>query len=231
MIHLTVAQPMGIDSVFFSFIQRLALQNGHGCVDPPAQQLDEPDPGAWIEGMKSSHQHHFVIGYRYPPSYWMRLVESASSVCLLADPDGISRQVESLQGSVVPDQHAGQSNPVRTDWQEGIGMIRTALDATIALAECMVSAGHVPTQIIPHATAFFQHSSAAFQRLESFYLQSGVSIETSCWRNFSEEAQPLIRQLSPPVDSVRRELHRLLLLKDATPSRLEALAILFGHGD
>lgn len=231
MIHLTVAQPMGIDSVFFSFIQRLALQNGHGCVDPPAQQLDEPDPGAWIEGMKTSSQHHFVIGYRYPPPYWKKLAESASSVCMLADPDGISRQVESLQGSFISDQTASQLNPAGMDWQEGIGMIRTALDATIELAECIVSAGHAPTQIIPHATAFIQHSSAAFQRLESFYVQSGVPVDTSCWRSFSEEAQPLIRQLSPPIDSVRRELHRLLMLKDATPSSLEALAILFGHCD
>ena len=44
MIHITVAAPMGIDSVFFSFIERLAMVNGHACVDPPAQQLDDVEP-------------------------------------------------------------------------------------------------------------------------------------------------------------------------------------------
>lgn len=228
MIHLTVAQPMGIDSVFFSFIQRLALQNGHCCVDPPAQHLDEPEPGAWMEGMKNSNLHYFVIGYRYPPDYWKALAENSTTLCLLADPDGMARQVESIQKTITQDSMGADADPTTVNWLQSIDIIRTALDTTVELAEWILSTRTTPTQIIPHASAFLLYSKAAFQRLESFYHQTGVPIHTSCWKSFSEEAHPFMMQLSPPIESIRRELHRLLMLKDATPEKLEALAILFG---
>ena len=46
--------------------------------------------------MQRSSNHHFLIGYRYPPRYWPQLVEQAKTVAVLADGDGIVKQVEHI---------------------------------------------------------------------------------------------------------------------------------------
>ncbi len=220
MIHLTVAAPMGIDSVFFSFIERLAVQNGHLCVDPPAQQLDELEPGGWIEAMRSSSQHHFVIGYRYPPAYWKVLAESASTVCLLADPDGIARQVEHINKNSTDDH-------VDSELRSSVEAVRHALEATIELMELILTDDVCRAGIIPHAEAFLTYPHEAFQRLERFYSHCRVSVDTPCWKSFSDEAIPLFHQIRPADQLVRREIHRLLTLEEATPQRLKAVSALF----
>jgi hypothetical protein len=224
MIHLTVAAPLGIDSIFFSFVQRLAEQNGHICVNPPAQQLDEREPGAWIEAMKNSRQHHFVIGYRYPPAYWRTLAESASTVCLLADPDGIARQVQQIH-------QAGEGAENAGDLRGSVLAIGHALEATIGLAEWILADKESQTRILPPASSFLAHSTAAFVRFEQFYQQASIKIATPCAESFSAEALPLLEQIQAASGDVRGEIHRLLTLQDATPGRLEAVATLFSHGD
>jgi hypothetical protein len=223
MIHLIVAAPLGIDSIFFSFVQRLAEQNGHVCVDPPAQQLDSTEPGAWIEGMKNSRQHHFVIGFRYPPAYWRTLAESASTVCLLADPDGIARQVEQIH-------QAGEGAENPADLRGTVQTIGHALEATIELTEWILADKESQTRILPPAWAFQADSNAAFIRLEQFYQQANVKMATTWAESFSAEALPLLEQIQAASGDVRNEIHRLLTLQDASPGRLEAVATLFSHG-
>jgi hypothetical protein len=219
MIHLTVAAPLGIDSIFFSFIQRLALQNGHVCVEPPAQQLDDPEPGGWIEAMSRSGQHHFVIGYRYPPHYWKKLVEHSATVALLADGDGIVRQVEHIHRQKAEDGE-------KKDVKQSVQVILHAVDAMLEMTEWVLN-GAEPTRLLPPAGAFQDHSGEAFQRLESFYQQAGVPFTSSCWQGFSTEAQPLLERIHSASPAVVREIQRLFSLEESTPSRLEAVGALF----
>jgi hypothetical protein len=220
MIHLTVAMPMGIDSVFFSFIQRLAFQNGHVCLDPPAQSLIDPGDDCWIEEMRCSNQHHFLIGYRYPPANWKLLADHASTVCLLADPDGISRQIEDIckrqmregrDGGLIANLHS----------------IRHALEATISLTDLILSSPNQRTSLLLPASAFFSNPHHAFSRLERFYDLAGVDVRTSCSESFSMEAVPLLNKLQSAHEPIRREIHRLLTLEDSTPSRLRSVMTLF----
>lgn len=220
MIHFTVAAPLGIDSVFFSFIERLAVQNGHVCCDPPAQQQDEAEPSRWIEAMRRSAQHHFVIGYRYPPTYWKILAECASTVCLLADPDGISRQVEQIHTNHI---NAGGADELPTSIQA----IRHALEATIGLAEWTLEDGAPRSCLIPPADAFIAQPKRAFTRLEKFYQDAGVAIHQSCSADFSEEALPLLLNVCSVGEDIRREIHRQLILEGATPQRLAATSAIF----
>lgn len=217
MIHLTVAAPMGIDSVFFSFIERLAVQNGHVCVDPPAQQLDEGEPASWIEVMRYSSQHHFVIGYRYPPSYWKMLAESASTVCLLADPDGIARQVQGLST-------LNESRHIACDIQDSIEPIRHAIERTIELAEWIFTQNSLMLKILPPASAFITSPQEGFRRIEEFYRSAGVNLCKSCFANFSKEAIPLINLLQPASPAVLQEISRLLSIEQETPSRMNAIS-------
>jgi hypothetical protein len=220
MIHLTVAAPLGIDSIFFSFVQRLAEQNGHVCVDPPAQQLDETKPAAWIESMKNSRQHHFVIGYRYPPAYWRTLAESASTVCLLADPDGIALQVEQIH-------QAGEAAENSADLRSAVQAIGHALEASIGLAEWILTEDDNQLKILPHATAFRSHPNDAFKRLEKFYLQAGVGMITSCSEGFSQEAQPLLDLTKAAREDIKLEIRRLLTLEGSSPIRIKATSAIF----
>ena len=224
MIHLTVAAPMGIDSIFFNFVKRLAEQNGHVCLDPPAQQLDAVEPGVWIEGLKNSRQHHFVIGYRYPPIYWKALVENANTVCLLADPDGIARQVEQIH------QHREESESSK-DLRSSVQAIGHALEATIELTEWILSDRQSDTRVIPIASSFISNCKASFLRIEQFYRLAGVQIYTPCGEFFVDEIMPLLQQIQPVSSDVRGEIRRLLTLQDSTPARLDAVAALFSHVD
>lgn len=222
MIHLTVAAPLGFDSVFFSFIQRLAVQNGHACVDPPAQQLDEAVPGGWIEAMSRSGQHHFVIGYRYPPHYWKQLVEHSTTVALLADGDGIVRQVERIH---MQEAEYGEKKEVK----QSVKVILHAVDSMLEMTEWVLN-GAKPTRLLAPAVSFQDFSGEAFLRLERFYQQAGVPFTASCWQGFCTEAQPLLEQIQSASPAVGREIQRLFSLEESTPSRLEAVGLLFpGH--
>ncbi len=224
MIHLTVAAPMGIDSIFFNFVKRLAEQNGHFCLDPPAQHLDAADPAAWIDGLKNSRQHHFVIGYRYPPNYWKTLVQNANTVCLLADPDGIARQVEQIH------QHRDEGES-SNDLRSSIQAIGHALEPTVELTEWILNDRRPHARVIPSAASFLLNCIAAFGRLEQFYRLAGVQISTPCGESFGNEVMPMLQQLQPVSSEVRVEIRRLLTLQDSTPARLDAIAALFNHVD
>lgn len=222
MIHLTVAAPLGIDSVFFSFIQRLAMQNDYVCVDPPAQQLDEAKPGEWIEAMSRSPLHHFVIGYRYPPHYWKQLVEHSATVALLADGDGIVRQVERIHMQETEDGEKKEIN-------QSVQGILHGVEAMLEMTEWIIN-GAEPTRLLPPAGAFLDNSGEAFHRLERFYLHAGVAFTSSCWQAFSTEAQPLLEQAQSPSPAVARQIQRLFSLEQSTPLRLKAVGVLFpGH--
>jgi hypothetical protein len=223
MIHLSIALPLGIDSVFFSFIERLAVQNGHACLDPPALGLEADTPNDWISSLSRSRQHHFVIGYRYPPVYWKQLVAQSATVALLSDADGILRQVERIQRK---EQVAGGVADLGTSL---LG-IRHALDALIEMAEWMLHEGAGTTTIFPPAVAFLAQPMAAFRRIEDFYSQAGVPMVTSCWEGFAAEAYPLLDQVQPVASDLRHAMQRQLTLEESTPSRLEALGALF-HQD
>lgn len=221
MIHFTVAAPLGIDSLFFSFVQRLAVQNGHPCVDPPAEQLDGEKPGHWVEAMGRSSQHHFVIGYRYPPRYWPQLVTHATTVAVLADGDGIARQVERMHRQ---EQEKGEGKEI----EQCLHGIRHAVDAMVGITEWLLSEAS-PTRLLPPAVAFQADAGGGFRRLERFYQEAGVPISTSCWQGFSTEAQPLLDQIQPASKDVRLAIQRLLSLEEATPTRLKAVGTLFAH--
>lgn len=221
MIHLTVAAPLGIDSLFFSFVQRLAVQNGHLCVDPPAEQLDSEEPGHWIDALGRSAQHHFVIGYRYPPRYWPQLVEHAATVAVLADGDGIVRQVQRMHRQ---EQKKGEGKEI----EQCLHGIRHAVDAMVGITEWLLSEAS-PSRLLPPAVAFQADAGGAFHRLECFYKEAGVPVSTSCSQGFSTEAQPLLDQIQPASADVRRAIQRLLSLEESTPTRLNAVGVLFGH--
>ncbi|CAK6698103.1 hypothetical protein BBFGKLBO_02387 [Synechococcus sp. CBW1107] len=220
MIHLTVAVPLGIDSIFFSFVQRLAELNNHPCIDPPAQQLDKADPGGWITKLKDSSQHHFVIGYRYPPTYWKQLAESADTVILLVDSNGIARQIDQFRF-----QNINEGGP--GDLIEAVNGIREALEATISLTEWIQAEESTRSKLLPPASAFLQIPSDAFRRLEEFYRQAGVNVQTSCFDGFAAEATPLLQQQVPVPKQALMDIQRLLALEHVTPTRLKAVSILF----
>lgn len=220
MIHLTVAAPMGIDSVFFSFIERLALLNGHVCVDPPAEHLDESEPLSWIEQMKLSHQHHFVIGYRYSPPYWEKLAEHSSTVCLVADPIGVARQVQRIQEreSALDHNHGLEAS---------IEFVRHALNRTIDLAEWILEAGNCIDKMIVPAQAFSRYPELSFQRVEKFYVQHGLCAKQSCFARFSHEASSLLQVESGQSTRVRDKILCSLSSDPVTPKKLQALELLF----
>lgn len=221
MIHLSVAPPLGLDSIFFSFLQRMGEQNGHSCVDPPVEKLDRDTPANWIEPMSSSGKHHFVLGYRYPPSYWRQLVNYATTVVVLADGDGIARHVQHIYSQ-------READPEKKELSQSIKAIRHALDAMVEMTEWLLSES-LPTTLLPPAVTFHLDSGEAFHRLERFYQQAGVPITVSCWQKFSAEAQPLLDGISPPSPDVRSLLLRQLSLDESTPLRLDALQVMFGN--
>jgi hypothetical protein len=220
MIHLTVAAPLGIDSIFFSFIQRMAQENGHECLDPPALQMDPRDDGAWIDDLRAQSKHHFLIGYRYPPACWKRLVEASSTVILLADPDGIDRQVEQLRLQSVEDGGTGDLPSV----VEGLS---EAFEAMIALTQWILSGASIGNRLIPPASAILNHPSEAFRRFEDFYRQAGVSMSTRCGDQFSMEALPFLQSKGTIPKTKVVDIQRLLTLNDVTPERIQAVAMIF----
>ena len=222
MIHFTVAPPFGHDSVFFSFVERLAVLNGHICVDPPAQQLDEADPGPWIDSMKTSPDHYFLIGYRYPPIYYKALIQSSSSVCMLVDPEAVARHVE-----YVRETEAGHGN--NPDLHSAIASIQNVLQMTTDLAEYLLEENtRCRSMNVPaYAVAIDPHNS--FGRIEKFYESIGVPIHTMTSHDFAMEALPLIRQRYNSVgQQVLNEIRKYLLMGHATPQRLEAVTAIFG---
>lgn len=220
MIHLTIAAPLGIDSLFFSFVQRLAVQNGHPCVDPPAEEFDAEEPELWIETLARSSRHHFVIGYRYPPSYWPQLVSHSTTVAVLVDGDGIARQVELIQRQ---EQDKSEGKEIEQCLQE----IRHAVDSMVGLIEWLLDEAN-PTRLLPPEMAFQTDAGEAFRRVERFYQEAGVAICASCWQAFSKEAQPLLDQIQPASMDVRLAIQRLLSLEATTPTMLKAVEALFG---
>jgi hypothetical protein len=224
MIHFTVATPFGIDSIVFSFLKRLAALNGHACIDVPLEQLDEQNPQIWIEDLRRSRHHHFLVGYRYPPPYWKVLVQSADTVCLLADPDGIARQVSQIH----QDQKEGE---LVKSLRSSVQAIEHALEATLNLVEWIIAQDKHHNYIIPTADSFMMDPSSSFYRLERFYQLAGVDIATSCRQAFGKEAMALLRQIEPVSADVSGEIHRLLTLQDVSPSRLAAICDFFGFID
>ncbi|MEA5399459.1 hypothetical protein VB734_05325 [Synechococcus sp. BA-124 BA4] len=220
MIHITVAAPMGIDSVFFSFIERLAMVNGHACVDPPAQQLDDVEPREWIDEMIRSTKHYFLIGYRYPPLYWKTLVEQAGTVCLLADPNGVARQVEQIRLKQL-------DSGLDLDTSASIQLVRHAIDASIELAEWSFADDRSSRWIVAPAASFLRHPREGFTRLEHFYRNAGVAIPESCANQFSEEALPHLNSGYSPAHETVSEIRKLLTMGNATPRRLQAVSALF----
>lgn len=220
MIHLTVAAPMGIDSLFFSYVQRLAQENGHGCIDPPADCLDEEKPGHWISAMSQSSQHHFVVGYRYPPAYWKQLVEHASTIAVLVDGDGIVRQFECI---IRQEQEKGEA----IDLGQYLQGIRNALEAMVEITESMLGETG-PSRLLAPAMAFQTDAEAAFRRIESFYREASVPIHTSCWHAFSREAQPFLESIQPPSLNTKSEIMNTLGRENPTPERIASLRVLFG---
>lgn len=220
MIHLTVAMPLGIDSVFFSFIERLAIQNGHFCVDPPAQNLDEETPLSWIDFMQRSAQHYFIIGYRYPPRYWSLLADRSASVLLISDPDGIVRQLESI---CINSYHSLTRDAILN----AAHAIRPALEATISLASLMLSDESSQSTLMAPAHAFSMNPIMALSRIEKFYSQVAVNISEPSFETFANEAVPFIEQLKPVDSETKRWLQQYLLLEDTTPKRLSAVASFF----
>jgi hypothetical protein len=221
MIHLTVAAPQGIDSLFFSFVERLAVQNYHLYVNPPAERLDAEEPGHWIEALARSSQHHFVIGYRYPPCYWPKLVEHATTVAVLADGDGIARQLVRIHRQ---EQEEGEGRDIEQCMQE----IRHALDAMVGITEWLLCNASERRLLVP-SVAFHVDTEEAFRRMECFYQKAAVPVHTSCWQGFSMEARPLLDQIEQRSHSIRAEIHRFLSADVIATSRLEALEILFGE--
>lgn len=221
MIHLTVASPMGIDSLFFSYLQRLAQQNGHGCIDPPADCLDEEKPGHWIEAMGQSSQHHFVVGYRYPPAYWKQLGEHAATVAVLVDGDGIARQLECI---IRQEQERGEAKELSQCLQG----IRNALEAMVEITESMLGES-APSRLLAPAMAFQADAEAAFRRLETFYREASVPIHTSCWHAFSREAHPFLDSIQPPSLNTKSEMMNILGRENPTPERIASLRVLFGR--
>ncbi len=220
MIHLTVAAPMGIDSVFFSFIERLALQNGHVCVDPPAEHLDVSEPMSWIEQMKISHQHHFVIGYRYSPPYWKMLAEHSSTVCLVADPIGVTRQVQRIQERESKLDHNHRL-------EASIEFIRYALSHTIDLAEWILGAGSRNDKMIIPAQSFSRYPELSFQRVEMFYAQHGLCAKQSCFAQFAHEASSLLQDERSQSTTIRDKILCSLSSDLVTPMKVQALELLF----
>jgi len=221
MIHLTMAAPLGVDSLFFSFVERLAVMNTHLCVNPPADQLDAEMPGNWIEAMARSSQHHFIIGYRYPPSYWPQLVQQASTVVLLADGDGIARQVERIYRE---EQEKGEGKEIQQCMQE----IRHTVDAMVDVIEWLLrEAG--PSRLLPPAVAFQTDAGGAFQRLERFYVEAGVPISETCWQSFSVEALPILREIEPASIDVQIAVQKILSIAKMTPERLNGMRALFSQ--
>lgn len=220
MIHFTVAAPLGIDSLFFSFVKRLAVQNGHNCIDPPAEQLDGEKPGHWMEMMRRSSNHHFLIGYRYPPRYWPQIVEQAKTVVVLADGDGIVKQVEHIQK-----QNLDKDG--RKETGQYLQEIRDAVDTMVDITELLLQ-DPCSTRLLTPAVSFQINAHESFRRLERFYQVSGVPISKSCWQGFSTEAKPLLDQIQPASMDVRILTLKLVSLEEATPTRLKALETLFG---
>lgn len=222
MIHLTVSSPMGIDSVFFSFIQRLAEQNGHHCVDAPLHEDINREPLRWIQDQKKNDKHQFVMGYRYPPSYWKQLASTATTVCLVSDPYGIVRQIAQIK-------LINMENEDTSDLRSSIADIKDALELTIDMAQWILSRPNSDNLLFPPAISFAKQPHMAFARLERFYQQCGVSLETSCFDAFSHEASHLLESLPPVQEHLHDELYRLLTLEASTPARLATIKALFGY--
>lgn len=221
MIHLTIATPLGIDSLFFSFVERLAVLNGHRCVNPPAEKLNDANPGNWIKELALSHQHHFVIGFRYPPSYWLELVKHSSTVIVLADGDGIARQVEGICK-----EEPGKEDSKK--FEQCIQEISSGLNNMVGVIEwllCEVS----PSNLLAPAAAFQIDPYGSFQRLERFYVKAAVPFKTTSWQDFSTEALPLLSEIKPASIEFKRAIQtRLLTMQDdVKPLRLNALSELF----
>lgn len=220
MIHLSVAVPLGIDSVFFSFIERLAIHNGHDCLDPLAQDQIELNLTDWISQCHQSNRHHFVIGYRYPPIYWKRLAELASTVIFIADPDGIARQIEQVR--LLSVEHGGTGDLPSVI--EGLG---EALDNSVAMIEWMLSEGRTPTKLIVPARTLIGQPAKCLSRVENFYRHAGIPIEHTCSDTFSKEALPLLMSLTTNLPEEHTSIKQYLTLEKATPMRINAIECLF----
>ena len=222
MIHLTVATPMGIDSLFFSFIRRIASKNNHEFVDPQVAQIDQEQFSRWIEELKESTRHHFIIGYRYPPSCWKELVENATTVILLADGDGIARQVESFQRQVKEGNIPEEINKIVQEMSPSINSI-------LVMTQLLLSTRNGKHLIVP-GCAFGKDTGEAFQRIERFYEVSNIPIVNTCWKDFSIEATPLVEQVPPASSAVKLQLEKNFSARSLTASRIKAVRKLFNDG-
>jgi hypothetical protein len=220
MIHLTLAVPQGIDSLFFSFVQRLAEMNDHQCSDDSSERFDDLSLTKFIREVASSKRHHFLVGYRYPPKYWKQLCANAETIVVLADGDGIARQVESILNQ---EMMADKNSSTLTVLQ---GM-KVALDQMLSSLEMCLSLDS-PKRLAVPSQSFMISPSESFRRIELFYKSCGVSCGSPSWEKFSNEAAPFLAQLTSPCPNIRREIHRFIAIDDVTPGRIASARLLFG---
>ena len=181
--HISIATPLGLDNMFFSFLDTLVAANNLCSCDGPVTIGDGIRIEDYVRNHQMQHRHEFLIGYRYPPVHSRPLIELFDSTIILADLDGICLQIVNIQR-----EHGG------IELASAYQFLRQAIDDYLAvLAEPETTEHKLRFMMIP-GRSFRVDPSQAFKRIEAFYLQLGLPIVNSVAELFTPSALELLEK-------------------------------------
>ncbi len=210
--HISIATPLGLDNVFFSFLDTLATVNEISSCDGPAVISKELRIEDYVRNRQLQNRHELLIGYRYPPIHSTPLVKLFDSTIILADLDGISCQLLEIQ-----ENHGG------IDLASAYQFLRQVIEDYLSVLVEPDDAEHKARFMIIPARALRVDAVLAFQRIEMFYSELGVPIHNSVATTFSASAASLIDQAPKASNALIDDVLNIMTANTNRESHLKVI--------
>ena len=211
--HISIATPLGLDNMFFSFLDTLAAANNLRSCDGPATIGEGIKIEDYVRNHQIQHRHEFLIGYRYPPTHGKPLVELFDSTIILADLDGICSQIINIQR-----EHGG------IELASAYQFLRSAIEDYLAvLAEPETPEHKLRFMMIPGRSIRIDPSQA-FKRIETFYLQLGLPIVNSVADSFTPSALELLENTPKASNMLIDDVLQVMTANTNSKSQLKVIS-------
>lgn len=210
--HISIATPLGLDNMFFSFLDTLAAANDMRSWDGPVTIGEGDKIEDYVRSHQMQHRHDFLTGYRYPPIHVTPLIELFDSTLILADLDGICLQILNIQ-----QEHGGIE--LASAYQFLCQAIEDYLDL---LAEPETPEHKLRFMVIPGRSIRID-PRLAFKRIETFYLQLGLPIVNSVADSFAPSALELLGKIPKASNMLIDDVLRIMTANASSESQLKVI--------
>ena len=210
--HISIATPLGLDNMFFSFLDTLAASNKLCSCDGPVTIGEGTRIEDYVRNHQMQHSHEFLIGYRYPPVHTKPLIELFDSTLILADLDGICLQIVNIK------QEHG-SIELASAYQ----FLRQAIEDYLdVLAEPENPDHKLGFMVIPGRSIRID-PKLAFERIETFYLQLGLPIVNSVADSFAPSALKLLEEIPKASNMLIDDILQIMTANASSESQLKVI--------